>query len=119
MSTEIREEYGTIFVNGFGLERPALLVDTESDVLLAYGNYIDVKTKFDKYTGKKVPTELKKNIAMFTFDNLPNKDVIYILRRAIDYTASGFIRNLAQKYCEPDFMDWLKAEMLRVPVETA
>ena len=116
MSTEIREEYGTIFINGFALERPTLLVDIESDTLLAYGSYTDVKARFDKYTGPNVPAELKNNIVMFTFDNLPNQDIIYILRRAINYTASGFVRHLAQKYCEPDFTDWLKAEMERVPI---
>lgn len=116
MSIDIHEEYGTIFINGFGIERPTMLVDTDSDVLLNYGNYADVKTKFDKYTGKNIPAELKSSIAMFTFDTLPNKAIIYILKRAINYTASGFVKNLAKKYCEPDFQTWLNAEMLRVPI---
>lgn len=117
MSTiNIHEEFGTIFVDGYGLERPAIIVDAESDTLIAYGDYMDVKIKFDKYTRPNVPDILKHGITMLTFDTLSNQEIIYILNRAVNYTASGFIKNLTKKHCDPDVRTWLDTEMQRVPV---
>ena len=42
----------------------------------------------------------------------------YVIRRATEFTASGFIRSLCQKLTDgSDVISWLKSEMERIPID--
>lgn len=100
------------------INRPAIMFDPDNDMLLAYGEYDGVCRRFDKYI-EAAPDMCTEYVLFHLFESslLTTEMQCYILKRAIEYTASGFIRNLNSHLGTGDLSDWIASEMARVPLD--
>ena len=107
--------HGSIY-NAAGeiIDKPAVLIDAESDCFHGWGENADVAKKLDNIA-KQSHGLLKPT--MIDLSGLTKEMACYIILRMINYTASGFIKNFAKQAENPDAIQWLKNEMERVPIE--
>lgn len=122
-------ENGSVWsaMTGCAIENPAILVDKDSDVLLKYGEANAVRKYYNRVltsyqtTGRNpdnfVLIELDSEV--YDLDSMSNSRTIqcYILKRAIEYSASGFLPNLIDHIAKGDVADWLEEQMQRVPLD--
>ena len=125
---------GTIFTSeGTGLKNPAILI-TKDDMFSKYGEQESIQKEFDRriasYAAMGFMDDVE-NIVMVSFDTflgLPVEMVAYIIRRSMEYTATGFVAKLAYLISNPNhykdaneqtsyIKTWLDAEMERLPID--
>lgn len=105
------------------VERLVLLIDGESDVLLTYGDVCYVQSKLDMFNAMAQEFTLANlcnpysALCMVNAFNLPIEKQCYMLRRCIEYTASGFCKNIYEHMNAGDLEAWLDVEMARVPLD--
>ena len=114
---------GTLFFpSGVGIQNPAILISRD-DVFHKYGESKDVERDFqgrtEAYSRVGLGDESDKLmfISFDTFLGIPIESVTYIIRRMMEYTATGFVSNFIKHIDEPDFLTWLESEMERVPID--
>lgn len=118
-------KYGSIYSSYSGciIERPAILVSGSYDILHAWGNFENVEDVFNEYVDKYTKAGFTDEVKDLTLIELSNYEIsremaCYVLRRATEFTASNFIRNLCDKLTDgSDVVAWLKTEMERVPID--
>lgn len=98
------------------IETPSVLVDAGMDMILTWGEPEDIRTEFNRITSA-VPG-FSERLEVIELSGLDKKQACYVIRRMMEFTASGFVRALCAKSRDPDVMAWLEAEMTRVPIET-
>lgn len=106
------------------IEHPALLIDKSDGCVLGYGEAKDVTVKFVNMAAACSAANLKDmsdDLLLMDFSNayykgMSNEEVCYILRRAVEYTATSFQPALVEHCMQPDFQEWLRAEMTRFPI---
>ena len=132
---------GSIYCDATGgiIERPAILINPREDMLIAYGDEEHVSARFDKY--RAASPELASEMVLIGLSNgldgvdgqsLTRKEQCYVMRRAIDYTLSGFITKLYEHLVDelddsrPDHLppkygqnvkEWIASEMVRLPID--
>jgi len=105
------------------VKRLAIVIDGESDMLLTYGDVCYVQPKIDTFNAmaQKFAMAGLSNpysaLCMVNAFNLPIEKQCYMLRRCIEYTASGFCKNIYEHMDTGDLETWLDAEMARVPLD--
>lgn len=108
--------------SGSIIENPALLADIELGCLYGWGEMDSVMAKFKKFTDayrKTGDADITKSLAVIELSQykISREEACYVLRRAVEYTATGFIEELYKQVTEgPDALAWLKSEMERVPI---
>ena len=104
---------------GTAIDRPAVLIDHESDILIKYGNADDVEASFDRAMASPV---LSKGLAMIELGSgMPGspssrEQQCYILKRAVEYTASGFCRGLYEHALDGTLAEWIARKMSDMPI---
>lgn len=98
------------------VETPSVLVDPGMDMILTWGEPEYVQREFDRIDS--AAPNLAKNLEIIELSGLTKPQACYVIRRMMEFTASGFVTELCRKLSEPDALSWLKAEMSRVPIET-
>lgn len=117
-----RVECGSIYAaDGRIVERPALVVDEESDALLSWGEAAAVEAKYETLTRSLAAAGLDASaVVMITMDDLAlsREEQCYVVRRCVEYSASGFQSALCRELRSGrDPRPWLRAEMARVPID--
>lgn len=116
---------GGSIINAFSggiVERPAILVSKEADTIHGWGNFEDVEARFAKYAcaySKAGMTDDLNDLMLIELSEykITREMACYVIRRAAEFTATGFIRNLACKLTDgSDPVAWLKSEMERIPI---
>ena len=106
--------HGSIYdAAGRIVENPAVLVDPEADCFHGWGENAAMSKKLDDVAKK---SDGLFRLTMVDLSKLPKDMACYVIVRMIEYTASGFIKNFVGQAENPTAMDWLRAEMDRVPV---
>lgn len=107
---------------GCVIENPALIIYTGigGGVLMSWGDRSVIEAKYKdmvaKYHALGCTTD---GLLLITLDNakMSRVEQCYILRRCIDYTASGFHTKLCDMLnSDGDFLSWLRLEMQSVPI---
>lgn len=98
------------------VETPSVLVDPGMDMILTWGEPECVQREFDRIDS--AAPGLAKNLKIIELSKLTKPQACYVIRRMMEFTASGFVTGLCRKLSEPDALSWLEAEMSRVPIET-
>ena len=104
------------------IEQPAILVSKADDIVYGWGNMDKVEAKFEKYTMTRLQAGYKEEmedlmLIEFSEYKITREMACYVLRRAIEFTATGFITNLCHEITEgSDPIAWLRAEMERIPI---
>ncbi len=112
-------------MNGCIIENPALLLDKSTGCVHGYGDAESVNAKFMKVATAYNQNGLKEmadDLLLMDFSNayykgVSKEEVCYILRRAVEYTATSFQTELCKHATSPDFQEWLKGEMERLPLD--
>ena len=116
---------GGSIINAFTgciIERPAILVSKESDMMYGWGNIEDVEKRFDKYVSRYAKagmTDEANDLMLIELSEykIDRNMACYVIRRTTEFTATGFIMNLCRELLTgTDPITWLKAEMERVPI---
>lgn len=103
--------------SGAIVEDLALLIDAESDVLLSYGKPELVNARFNQIVTKPVFGSGTFCVVTFKADVFTPEQRCYVIRRAAEYSASGFCKELAVRAENGSLPGWLASEMVRVPIE--
>lgn len=105
------------------IERPAILVSKEADTLHGWGNFEHVQARFERYAaaysaaGDRESLEDLMLIELSEF-KIEREMACYVLLRAAEFTATGFIRNLCRELIHgSDPLSWLKSEMERISID--
>lgn len=121
MRKNIWVENGSVFCDATDsyIEHPALLLDYESDLLMKYGESEYVRGFLSKVSAANCEyaaslSVLELNTLLFT-----PEECAYIMKRALEYSASGFIRALQERMLDGSLKSWISSEMSRVPLEIA
>lgn len=98
------------------VDTPSILIDGENDIFLGWGNteamYAKMKASNALFTTLGVETPL----TVVDLSPLPKDVACYIIRRMMEYTASGFVWRFLEHQDDPNALEWLAAEMQRVPI---
>ena len=98
------------------VDNPSILIDGENDVFLGWGNaeamYKKMKASSSLFTALTVESPL----TVVELSPLPKDVACYILRRMMEYPASGFISQFLEHRDDPNALEWLASEMQRVPI---
>lgn len=116
---------GGSIINAFTgniIERPAVLVSKDSDVVHGWGDMEQVNARFQKYAAAYAQagcTEELNDLLLIELNELgiSREMACYVIRRMSEHTATGFVT----RFCEavltnPDPVGWLKSEMERLPL---
>lgn len=112
---------GMVFDNEAGVyvKDPTLLIDADSDILLKWGARTNIETHFAER--KKVYFKMyqpnPQTIRLICLDKLSADEQCYVLNRMVNYTQSGFVKAFVEHARASDAMEWLHAEMERVPIK--
>lgn len=116
---------GGSIINAFTggiIERPAILIGREDDIIHGWGDFENVEARFSKFAyaySQAGMTEELNNLMLIELSEykLTREMACYVIRRAAEFTATGFIRNLAWELMEgSDPVAWLRTEMERIPI---
>ncbi len=117
---------GSIYdLSGYIIENPAILLDKSTGTVHGYGDTKTVTAKMvnmaDAYN-KAGFTEEAASLMLLDFSDayykgISNEEICYVIRRAMEYTASSFQPALCEHAIKPDFKEWLNSEMKRVPID--
>lgn len=104
------------------IENPAILVSKKADVLHAWGNEDKVSTKFTRFVTAYQNAGLLNDLNDLMFIQLNNFKITremacYVIRRAAEFTATGFIRNLCKELEHGDPEAFLRREMERIFID--
>lgn len=98
------------------VDRPAILIDAESDTLIKWGSFSkieEIARKYESFTG----IEGLPQVTLFQLNQLTAEEQAYIINRMLRYTASGFVQEFAKMSTNLTAgRDWLHSEMERLPV---
>lgn len=102
---------GSIYTpGGVAISHPTILIDPEDDVFHGWGE--------DRTINPKCANINAAGFRLVTVDlsNLPVETAAYIIIRMTRYTQSGFVKNFYEHQTDPNALDWLAAEMRRIPI---
>lgn len=117
---------GSIYdMNDRIIERPALLIDKSDGCIHGYGDaenltakFMNMATAYNDAGMKDMADDLLlMDFSGAWYKGMSNEEVCYILRRAVEHTATSFQPALVEHCTQPDFQEWLRAEMERVPID--
>lgn len=112
-------EYGQIeTIGGVWLEKPAIQIAANEDMFIRVGDYDTLLKQFTIETERLQKAGMRDMFqqAVISLENLSAETACYVIRRMTEYTASGFIKAFYQHLLQEDIMDWLQAEIKRVPI---
>lgn len=107
------------------IENPAILLDKETGCVHGWGEAENVTAKMAymaaAYNQAGFPEDAG-NLMMLDFSDasfkgVTNEEICYVLRRAVEYTATSFQPALCEHAMEPGFLEWLRTEMRRLPID--
>ena len=113
---------GSIYTcNGNILEHPALAIDQETGTLISWGDLEMVERKYEKtlaaYATAGLPAG-KLCIVAMDDAKFTREEQCYVIRRCVEYTASGFQTELCRQAASgTDPKAWLAAELARGPID--
>lgn len=115
-------QYGSIYSqSGDIIENPALIINESTGTLLSWGEYNMVEAEFTAMTSSYIKSGIPtKNITLINLSEstLSPEEQCYIIRRCVEYTASGFQTRLCQTAkTGKDPKAWIADEMVRVPID--
>lgn len=121
-------KYGTIMNNmtGIPIERPAILIDKSTGCIHGWGNSDVVTAKFINAVSAYVKAgmqEMADDLMVIDMTNtvLSTEQKCYLLKRCVEYTASGFQTELVKIASGTTQLDnienWLTEQMKRVPID--
>lgn len=93
------------------IHNPAVLVDAESDIIYKYGEAQHIQSLCEKYN------QAGFTVALFALDDLSVGMQCYVIRRMLEYTASGFVQKFVAMSSTPDALQWLQSEIERIPID--
>lgn len=117
---------GSIYdMDGCIIENPALLIDRSDGCVHGYGDAEAMNAKLVTMAAayrRAGFTDMADGLMLLDFSNayfkgISNEEICYILRRAVEYTATSFQPALCEHAMEPDFLEWLRGEMARLPID--
>ncbi len=91
------------------INHPAVLVDTEADGIIKYGEAKELAPYLAEY--QKVPG--LTGVMLIELGNLSAEEQAYLINRMMNYSASGFVRKFTEKMYSPSARKWLQSEMQR------
>lgn len=105
--------------DGIEVVEPAMFFD--GDTLIRWGCYDNVKRRYDVWCSFVRASNFdisEGHLLKFEItDDFGIEDVYYIIRRAVEYSSSGFLLSLGEKWGTDDFLPWLNEEKTRLPLE--
>lgn len=117
---------GSIYdMNGNVVENPAILLDKDSGCVHGCGDIEIVSAKFERMASaydQAGMRDMAESLLLLDFSDAffhgaTKEEICYILRRATEYTASGFQKRLCKHAVLPDFKAWLHGEMKAFPID--
>ena len=93
------------------VESPYMLCD--GDVFLKWGTRKQIVEYFAMMS-KTLGRDLVKEVKVVDLSKLEGEDIRYILERAINFTHSGFVREVSERILGNGFKSWLEMEKSRV-----
>lgn len=125
MNHTVYVQDGSIYnpYNGCIIERPAIVVSKEADTVHGYGDFEDVNAKFLKLAAGYAAAGFQDDVDDLMLIELSEYHIdrelaAYVIRRATEFTATGFIRSLCQKLTDgTDVIKWLESERERIPID--
>lgn len=125
MNHTVYVQNGSIYnlYTGCIIERPAIVVSKEADTIHGYGNFEDVNAKFIRLANGYAKAGFQDDVDDLMLIELSEYHIDrelagYVIRRATEFTATGFISSLCQKLTDgSDVISWLKSEMERIPID--
>lgn len=117
---------GSIYdMNGRIIEHPALLIDKSDGCVHGYGDAGNLSAKLvkmaDAWRGAGMQ-EMADDLMLMDFSDawykgMTNDEICYVIRRAVEFTATPFQKALCLHAMSPDFLTWLRSEMQRMPLD--
>lgn len=118
----VRVYCGSLYTpDGRIIENPSILID--GDVFLKYGEFDVVNNYFSRVVeGYTSMLQSIHELGLIRFDKYSSseftvKDICYILRRCMEFSASGFAEKLRLNFGTSEFLDWLRSEQERIPLQ--
>lgn len=116
----VRIEDGTI-VAGLSdrpIEHPALVIDETTGTLHKFGDAAHVHDAYDGMCRKLAATGLADGLVLIEMDDMAmtREEQAYVINRCVLYTASGFQTGLCRHVKQGDALEWIRAEMARLPL---
>ena len=116
---------GSIYssITGCIIEDPALLVDKSADCLHGWGNMSSVEPKFANMAygySQAGMTDMLNDLRLIELSKfkVDRETACYILRRATEFTATGFLTALCEHLeDDSDPIAWIRSEMERIPID--
>lgn len=113
--------------DGVCLNHPAVQIIAEDDVFVRFGEYETLNDRVNRecneaFSQRDAILEMGIPFIMpvqtvISLENFESATACYVIRRMVEYSASGFVSKFFQKIQEPDVDAWLNAEMTRVPID--
>lgn len=105
------------------IEDPAILVSASDDILHGWGSMENVEAKFTKFAHGYSQAGMEQELNDLMLIELSQYRIgremaCYVMRRAAEFMATGFIRDLCGRLKSGDDpIRWLEQEMERVPID--
>ena len=111
---------GTLLAHGdTPIEEPAILIDPDGPgTLLSWGEKNHVQARFVALAPvyKTIKGD-ETGLRLIELGSLSREEQCYVIRRCVEYTASGFHAAICKALESGDAREWLHAEMERVPIK--
>lgn len=109
------------FENGTPMHQPTILFENDTDVLHKIGEADVVKAYHDIIMTQYASLGIgMPDLVTIELTKIPVEDVCYIIRRASEYTLSGFLPKLYQLVTtkpEEEVIAWLTDEKTRISID--
>lgn len=118
---KFRAEFGEVYCDdkNVPITNPSLLISPSEDMLFAWGDAENVNKKYQKFAISKTNGFLD-DVCVITL-NYRNafspEEIAYILWRAVNFTATGFVRDFYSHFSDGSIKSWLENETKRIPME--
>lgn len=102
-----------------GMLRPAVLIHGPDDMILKYGDYDKLLPALTMYTKsyQSLGEKAAAGLQLVALDALSAEKQCYVINRMMNYTSSGFVTAFSEHIHSSDCMEWLNAEIERVPID--
>lgn len=107
----VETQYGVV------LREPSIHIIAEDDIFVRFGEYsvlqnkAEIESSYLFKSGLRVPVQI-----IMSLSGLQPDFACYVIRRMVEYSSTGFVRDFYERGKDRDCLEWLKNERLRIPI---
>lgn len=113
-------ENGSIYssLSGAIVEKPAILLDKTSGTMHKWGEAGTVRAIYETMSDRMNKAGIEHGLMLVEMDetSMSRDEQAYVINRCVEYTASGFQIKLCEHLERGDALEWLRSEIIRVPI---